>query len=107
MTIQPTPYQSTVLSGPEHWNLMLAGGRGGGKSTAASLLTLRHVEKYGKAAAPLLIRETHKAVTELEEQLDQLFNDAYGRSVKLNRADHLFRLPSGARVEPAPRSPAS
>lgn len=95
----PTPYQSTVLSVPETWNVMLAGGRGGGKSTAALLLVLRHVEKYGAAARPLVIRETHKAVQELEEQLDGLLNDAYGRGVRHNRAEHTFRLPNGAIVE--------
>src|SRR5437764_294913 len=68
--IHPTPYQSTVLAVPETWNLMLAGGRGGGKSTGALLLILRHVEKYGDAARPLIVRETHNAVQELEEQLD-------------------------------------
>ncbi len=79
--------------------MLLAGGRGGGKSTSASLLVLRHVEKYKANARPLLIRETHKAVTELEDQLDALFHNAYGRGVKLNRADHLFRIPNGAQVE--------
>jgi hypothetical protein len=97
--IEPTPYQATVLSVPEHWNVMLAGGRGGGKSTAALLLVLRHVEKYGDKARPLIIRETHKAVQELEDQLDSLLNTAYGRGARHNRADHVFRLPNGAIVE--------
>jgi hypothetical protein len=97
--ISPTPYQHAVLSVPEDWNLMLAGGRGGGKSTGALLLVLRHVEKYGAAARPLLLRETHKAVSELEDELEQLLVTAYGRGVRHNRADHVFRLSSGAIVE--------
>lgn len=97
--ITPTPYQHTVLSIPEQWNLLLAGGRGGGKSTAAELLVLRHVEKYGENARPLLVRETHKAVTELEDKLDELLTSAYGRGVRHNRADHVFRMSSGAAVE--------
>ena len=97
--IEPTPYQTRVLEVPEAWSMLLAGGRGGGKSTTASLLVLRHVEKYRADARPLLIRETHKAVTELEDQLDALFHNSYGRGVKLNRADHVFRLPNGAQVE--------
>jgi hypothetical protein len=97
--ISPTPYQATVLSVPETWNLMLAGGRGGGKSIAALLLVLRHVEKYGELARPLIVRETHKAVQELEEQLDNLFTAAYGKGVRHNRAEHVFRLPNGAVVE--------
>lgn len=97
--VTATPYQSTVLAVPEKWNLLLAGGRGGGKSTAALLLILRHVEKYGDKARPLIVRETHKAVQELEEQLDQLLTVAYGKGVRHNRAEHTFRLPNGAIVE--------
>lgn len=97
--ITPTPYQSTVLAVPEKWNLLLAGGRGGGKSMGALLLILRHVEKYGDKARPLIVRETHKAVQELEEQLDQLLSVAYGKGVRHNRAEHTFRLPNGAIVE--------
>lgn len=98
-TLAPTPYQHSVLHVPEQWNLMLAGGRGGGKSTAALLVVLRHVEKYGNRARPLLIRETDKALEELETELDGLFTAAYGRGVRHNRADHVFRLPNGAIVE--------
>lgn len=98
-TVSPTPYQHTILSVPENWNLMLAGGRGGGKSTGALLLVLRHVEKYGELARPLIIRETHKAVSELYEQLDGLLTAAYGKGVRANRAEHTFRLPNGAIVE--------
>ncbi|WP_430644708.1 phage terminase large subunit [Bradyrhizobium vignae] len=77
----------------------MAGGRGGGKSTGALLLVLRHVEKYGEKARPLIVRETHKAITELEEQLDSLLSVAYGKGVRHNRAEHTFRLPNGAIIE--------
>lgn len=97
--MNPTLYQSTVLAVPEEWNLLLAGGRGGGKSTAALLIVLRHVEKHGERARPLLVRETHKALQELEDTLDQLLTTAYGNGVKHNRAEHLFRLPNGAIIE--------
>ncbi len=95
----PTPYQHAVMQVPETWNLMLAGGRGGGKTTAALLVVLRHIEKYGERARPLIIRETHKAVAEIEDRLEGLFADAYGRGVRHNRADHVFRLPNKAIVE--------
>jgi hypothetical protein len=97
--VTATPYQHAVLSVPETWNLMLAGGRGGGKSTAGLLLVLRHVEKYGSCARPLLIRETDKALEELETEMDKLLTAAYGRGVRRNRADHTFRLANGAIVE--------
>lgn len=97
--IAPTPYQSAVLSVPEGVNLLLAGGRGGGKSYGALLLMLRHVEQYGAQARPLLIRETHKALLEAEEEFDALLSLAYQGGVRHNRGEHVFRLPNGAVVE--------
>jgi hypothetical protein len=97
--LQPTPYQGTVLSIPEDWNVFLGGGRGGGKSTGSLLIILRHVEKYGAQARPLIVRETYKAITELSEQLLQLFVAAYGKSVRFNKAEGIFKLPNGAIVE--------
>ena len=67
--IAPTPYQHTVLELPEEANVLLAGGRGGGKTYAVLFLVLRHVEQYGENARPLILRETHKALTEIEDKL--------------------------------------
>lgn len=96
---EPTPYQTKALIVPEQFNLLLGGGRGGGKSTAMLLATARHCELYGERAKPLIVRETHKAIAEIEDRLDDLLSSAYGRSVERNRADHVFRLPNGAVVE--------
>lgn len=96
--VSPTPYQSAVLSVPETFNLLLGGGRGGGKSYGALLLVLRHVEQYGERARPLLIRETHRALLEMEETLAVLLGYAY-EGVRHNRGEHVFRLPSGAIIE--------
>ena len=97
--VTPTPYQDIVMHVPEQFNLLLAGGRGGGKSYGALLLMLRHVEQYGSHARPLLIRETHKALLEAEEQFDTLLGLAYQGGVRHNRGDHVFRLPNGAVIE--------
>lgn len=98
MSYAPTPYQHNVLSVPEKFNLLLAGGRGGGKSVAAQMLILRHVEQYGAAARPLVVRETYKALAEFEDSLEALLIDAYG-TVQHNRAEHIFRLNNGAVIE--------
>jgi hypothetical protein len=84
---------------PERWNTLLCGGRGGGKTTAMALLALRHCEKYGERARPLFVRETHKALADVEDRLRELLTAAYGRGVTHNRSEHVFRLPSGAQVE--------
>jgi hypothetical protein len=96
MSISPTPYQARVMSIPAHWNVLLCGGRGGGKSTAALLLVLRHVEQVGEHARPLIIRDTHKAVSELYDNLGNMLFAVYGKAVKQNRAELTYRLPNSA-----------
>ncbi|MDP2374268.1 phage terminase large subunit [Reyranella sp.] len=96
---EPTAYQHTALSVPEKWNLLLCGGRGGGKTTAMALVILRHCEKYKGSARPLVVRETHKALTDIEDKLHALFFAAYGAAVSHSRTEHIFRLPNGAQVE--------
>lgn len=95
----PTGYQSAVLSIPEEWNILLAGGRGGGKTTAVLLTVLRHVEKYGARARPLIVRESYKALAQVEEVLHALLAQAYGKGFTFNRNEHVFRLGSGAVIE--------
>lgn len=43
---EPTPFQARAMAVPERINLALLGGRGGGKTTAATLLALRHCVQY-------------------------------------------------------------
>lgn len=97
--INPTQFQERCLLVPEEYNLLLVGGKGGGKSMACILLVLRHIEQYGADAKPLLVRETHKALSELEEELASALIDVYGQGVKVNRSDHVIRAPNGAVVE--------
>jgi hypothetical protein len=97
--VKPTPFQKMILGLPESTNLMLVGGRGGGKSGTVKLLILKHCEQYGERAKVLFIRETYKAASEIEDELEMLFKQAYGKKVQHNRQDHVFHLPSGAMVE--------
>jgi hypothetical protein len=96
--VNPTPYQSAVLAIPENVNVLLAGGRGGGKSVALGLVTLRHVEKFKDHARPLIVRETYKGLTAIEEMFESLFATVYG-SYQYNRAEKIFRLPNEASLE--------
>lgn len=97
--ITPTDWQGRVMELPEEYSLALMGGKAGGKTTCATLLALRHAEQYKGDARTILIRSSHKALTDVELALEQLLNGVYGKAVKLNRQEHLFRLPNGARIE--------
>ena len=103
----PTPWQEEVLAIPEEWSVLLAGGRGGGKTTVAQMMILRHCEKWKDKARVLLIRETLKSLIEIEDQLQATLSAVYLRGVKSNRAEHTFRLPGGAVIECAPLSDQS
>jgi phage terminase large subunit-like protein len=98
----PTPWQADVLAVPEDVSLLLAGGRGSGKTTASMMDALRHCEKYKDRARVLLVRETLKSLTEVEDELQASLAAAYPRGLKINRQEHVFRLPNGATIECAP-----
>ena len=99
---KPTPWQEDVLSVPEHVSLLLAGGRGPGKTTAASMDIIRHCTKYAGKARVLVVRETLKSLSEFEDELQAALVAAFGRGIKANRQEHTFRLSNGATVECAP-----
>src|SRR3546814_2966307 len=75
--MEPTSYQSRVLSVPEDVNLFLAGGRGGGKSHCKALLILRHVEQHNEKARVLHVRRTYTGLADFELVLRTLFSASY------------------------------
>ncbi len=97
--MKPTPFQAKALSVPVEFNLLLAGGRGGGKSVAIQLAVIRHCELYGAKARPLLIRETYIALGELWDALVILLKQVYPKGVKPNLSQRTIRLPNGAIIE--------
>lgn len=64
--ISPTPFQSRVLSLPMEWDLLLDGGRGGGKTYAVILEVFRRAERWGAQSRTLTTRWTQVALSELE-----------------------------------------
>jgi hypothetical protein len=97
--IEPTEFQRRVLTVPEHVNLLLSGGRGGGKSMALMLLTLRHCVTYKSRAKVLIVRKQLKSLAQMSVQLLGLFRSAYGRDVSYNGGTNMFTLPDGATVQ--------
>src|SRR3546814_823605 len=93
--MEPTSYQSRVLSVPEDVDLFLGGGRGGGKSHCKALLILRHVEQHKEKARVLYVRRTYKGLADFELVLRTLFSAAYGAAASYNATEHVFRLPYG------------
>jgi hypothetical protein len=92
------PYREAVLSVPESINVFMGGGRGGAKTRTALVLALRHCEQHGEGASVLYIRHSYKAGSESEEDFLGIVSDAY-EGVRYNKAEHVFHLPGGARVE--------
>ncbi|ORE86040.1 Terminase-like family protein [Oceanococcus atlanticus] len=95
--IQPTDYQARVLSIPEDTDICLAGGRGGGKTFAELLLSVRHVEQYGKNARVLIVRKNFPDLRDFETEARHLFTSAYDK-VSFNAQTHMFKFPNGATV---------
>jgi len=83
---------------PEECNLLLAGGRGGGKSVAIHMLAIRHCEQYGFLAKVLIVRETYEALEQLENDFHSMCIDAYGDRVHRNKSEGSFTFPNGAVV---------
>lgn len=97
--VTPTTWQARVLSIPEHFDVFLGGGRGGGKSFACLLLALRHVEQYAANARILIVRRDFPSLRDLEGEARGLFRTAYGKALGHNAAMHLFKFPNGATVQ--------
>lgn len=95
----PTPFQNMVLNVPEAYNIALLGGRGGGKTTCALLLVLRHCVQYGERARALIIRQSYKGLADVEDFLALMLAAAFPGGFSHNRAEHVFRLASGATIE--------
>lgn len=94
-----SPFQEKVLRIPEEFDVFLGGGRGGAKSYTDALLTLRHVEQYGSKARVLYLRKSHAGCADFEALCLDLFAAIYGRAVRFNSQDGLFRFPNGGTLE--------
>lgn len=93
------PWQARLLLLPEELDLLLAGGRGGGKTFAVLIAILRHAVQYGSAARVLVLRRTYKALEDLMATALEVFTTAYGKAARFNFAERFVKIHGGAYVE--------
>ncbi len=92
-------FQRRVMTTPESCDLLLDGGRGGGKSYALAMLFLRHAEQYDGRARMLFARRNFPGIVDFEVTCREVFGTVYGRAASYNAASHIWRFPNGATLQ--------
>ncbi len=64
-----------------------------------ALRALRHVEEYGERAKVLYLRQSHSGCRDFESLCLDLYGRIYGRALRFNGHEGLFRFPSGGSLE--------
>jgi len=96
--IRPTKFQEAVLRYRGHCGIMNAGGRGSGKSFSLLLDLLSHCVDFGENAKPLVLRESHGGLEELQSEAYSLCVAAWGPTVTRNKHGGTIALPTGGVV---------
>ena len=60
---------------------------------------MRHVEQYRERARVLYVRQTHTGCADFERLGLDLFGAIYGRSLRFNDQEGIFRFPNGGTLE--------
>ena len=94
---QLSAMQTAVLGIPHEYNIALLGGRGGGKSVAALMLALQHIQTYGEEANVLVVRRTLRALSEFEDEMLAIVANATGGNYSYNKVEKILRV-AGATV---------
>jgi len=75
--LELSEFQERVMVIPEVMDIVMVGGRGGGKSYTAALLILRHCEQYGDNARVLFVRQSFPGTKDFENLTRDLFGKVY------------------------------
>ena len=95
--IEPLEWQKGLLSVPDEYDIVLSGGRGGGKSTGMVLLILRDVMRFGSDFRGALVRKELAGLRKLESELTTLVNAIPQlRGSKYLTGQKEFRFSNGA-----------
>ena len=89
---QLSAMQTAVLGIPGEYNVALLGGRGGGKSVAALMLALQHIQAHGPDANVLVVRRTLRALSEFEDEMLSVVATATGGSYSYNKVEKILRV---------------
>jgi phage terminase large subunit len=95
--VTPSEFQTRIInhSGSD---LILPGGRGGGKSYGTALRIIKRVKTLGIDYQGLFFRKTMKGVRDFKKVTQIVFPLKYPGS-KLNSADNVWKFPNGATLE--------
>lgn len=96
-----SPFQQRVLAIPEEYCLFLGGGRGGAKSYLMALMAIFHLEKYGRHAKVLYVRQSYKSMSDFEALMKDLLRDMERLGLKwsYNKQDKVFSFGHGGFME--------
>jgi len=96
----PMPWQHAALQLRTHVDLIvLAGGRGGGKTHCGLLGLIAHCNLLGEHAAPLVVRESWTGLSETLTKAETFAAAAFGTNgLSYNRSEGVIRLPTGGAI---------
>lgn len=93
-----SPFQQRAYAYSHAFDLILDGGKGGGKTELVAYIIVGDIEANGDRCRVLVIRRTYKGLSDIEDRLRSLLQRLYP-GMRHNAAEHVFRLPNGAYVE--------
>jgi len=91
--VVPTTFQAACLSLTERCHLLIAGGRGSGKSMLLAFIATEQIARYGKEAKILICRRTINSLQQLMLECAGMFRTAFGE-VSINMGANTIFIPS-------------
>lgn len=96
--IHATDFQKAVLAFRGECCIANLGGRGSGKSVSLLFDVVSHCADFQNEARPLVMRESHAGLLELQTELYELCIAVFGQAQR-NKADMTITLPNGAIIQ--------